>query len=289
MADLAKTSTDKWQKADAEKAVVSFDERIAQVKAGMQAKANQEAKAKAEAERNAAQIAKLQAEQAESRRIEEEKAKAVKNSTKEDRIIIGKGELNKSSDKAIAKKLNISDDAMKKLLEFRDKKRRQSFESVLIIDEDGKTILEKDGEQYNVSFSQDEVNKIEKYRSDTGKKIILTHNHPRGLEREDSDIRSWGNSFSEDDIRLAKTLNLSTIIATTPKQTFYMSSDEWPSDITIKKISNSIRKRFMDAISKAYNEETVQWADALHHHSIYTTLLSMKKMKKTTYWAEADI
>jgi SPP1 gp7 family putative phage head morphogenesis protein len=38
MADLANTSTDKWQKADAEKAVSSFDERIAQVKADMQAK-----------------------------------------------------------------------------------------------------------------------------------------------------------------------------------------------------------------------------------------------------------
>ena len=92
--------------------------------------------------------------------------------------------------------------------------RHQRFESAFVYDPHGNLVLGKDGGQYEVGFSPEELGLM--------KGNILTHNHPRGLGFPDTDPRSWGNSFSDDDIFLASTHELAEIRAVTPKQRFSM-------------------------------------------------------------------
>ena len=92
--------------------------------------------------------------------------------------------------------------------------RHQRFESAFVYDPKGNLVFGKDGAQYEVAFSPEELKLM--------KGNILTHNHPRGLGFPDTDPRSWGNSFSDDDIFLASTHELAEIRAVTPKQRFSM-------------------------------------------------------------------
>lgn len=96
--------------------------------------------------------------------------------------------------------------------------REQLFESAFVYDSKGNLVFGKEGAQYEVEFTEEELRLM--------KGNILTHNHPRGLEYPDSDPRSWGNSFSDDDIFLASTHELAEIRAVTPKQRFSMKPPE---------------------------------------------------------------
>ncbi len=78
----------------------------------------------------------------------------------------------------------------------------------------GHLILEKEGERNNIEFDDEEVALING--------ATLTHNHPSGLLFAENDPRSFGHSFSEDDIRLACLAELVEVRAVTPKLRFSM-------------------------------------------------------------------
>ena len=96
--------------------------------------------------------------------------------------------------------------------------RYQKHESAFVYDLQGRLLLSKEGEQYEVSFTPEELTLM--------RGNVLTHNHPRGLEYPDSDPRSFGNSFSDDDIFLASVYELAEIRVVTPKQRFSMKPPE---------------------------------------------------------------
>lgn len=98
--------------------------------------------------------------------------------------------------------------------EAEDAIRRQPYETAIAWNAQGVQILRKEGERYQVVFSDEEVAII------TG--ATLTHNHPSGLSFAENDPRSFGHSFSEDDIRLACLAELSEMRAVTPKLRFSM-------------------------------------------------------------------
>lgn len=98
--------------------------------------------------------------------------------------------------------------------EAEDQIRRQHFETAIAWNAQGIEILRKDGEQYQVVFSDEEIASM--------KGAILTHNHPRGLAFARTDMRSWGNSFSDIDLHLACAAQLSELRVVTPRLRFWL-------------------------------------------------------------------
>ena len=109
------------------------------------------------------------------------------------------------------------------VLEMENRLRPQKFESLAIFDKDGNQILFKDGEQYEVAVTDDELIKM--------KDQIVTHNHPRGWEFDASDPRYKGNSFSQEDLVLAAYADVAEIRAVSTAYRFSMKrpSQGWPS------------------------------------------------------------
>ena len=92
--------------------------------------------------------------------------------------------------------------------------RRRDRECVFVWNSEGHLILEKEGERNKIEFDDEEVALING--------ATLTHNHPYGLSFPENDPRSFGHSFSEDDIRLACLAELVEVRAVTPKLRFSM-------------------------------------------------------------------
>ena len=105
--------------------------------------------------------------------------------------------------------------------EAEDLIRRQSYETAIAWNAQGVQILRKDGEQYQVAFSDEDVALLNG--------AILTHNRPRGLEFPRNDKRSWGNSFSDADLHLACAARLSELRVVTPRLRFSLKppSNGW--------------------------------------------------------------
>ncbi len=102
-----------------------------------------------------------------------------------------------------------------------DEIRLQEYESAYVYDTDGNLLFGKEGDKAEVNFTTEELSLM--------RGAIVTHNHPSGWNYPNSDIRSFGNSFSPEDIRLASCYDLAEIRAVTPKLRFTMkpSQDGW--------------------------------------------------------------
>ena len=107
--------------------------------------------------------------------------------------------------------------------EAEDLIRRQRYETAIAWNAQGVQILRKEGERDKVEFSAEEVALIHG--------ATFTHNHPSGLSFADNDPRSFGHSFSEDDIRLACLARLSEVRAVTPKLRFSMKPPHFGWDL----------------------------------------------------------
>ena len=93
------------------------------------------------------------------------------------------------------KKCRLSEKQLEKIVHrYEDKIKDLPTEKALIIDDKGRVILAKNGDETSVSFTYTELLLM--------KNSIVTHNHPN-LGWDKSDVRSQGLSFSPADVRLA--------------------------------------------------------------------------------------
>ena len=90
--------------------------------------------------------------------------------------------------------------------------RFQQYEAAFAWDSEGRLVLKKEGTRDKVTFEDDEIAVL--------KGAAFTHNHPRGLEFAEDDPRSFGNSFSIQDLRLACYAELAELRAVTPRLRF---------------------------------------------------------------------
>jgi len=91
------------------------------------------------------------------------------------------------------------------------------FESAFAVDEAGKALMDKAGEQFHVGFTLEER---ERLRAGLG--VTFTHPHPRGWGyAEGSPLRS-GSSFSDTDVRFACQTELAEMRVVTPKHRYFM-------------------------------------------------------------------
>jgi hypothetical protein len=147
--------------------------------------------------------------------------------------------------------------------------RRDKYETLIAFNPDGSILLNKPGQQYEVEVSGEELLKISK--------SVVTHNHPRGLDYDDSDPRSVGNSFSQEDIDLACFCQLLEIRAVTPKARFSMKPGPagWSEDYyettlkpIIERMEAKVNQEFTAAIRAG--KITIPEAESRHFHELWT-------------------
>jgi hypothetical protein len=156
--------------------------------------------------------------------------------------------------------------------------RKNKFETGVAIDEKGNIIINKRGQQYSISFTNEEIAKI--------KNTIFTHNHPSGLQYEDKSIRRTGNSFSWEDINLAIKSNVKEIRAVTPVLTFSMKrpANGWPDLEKAKALfisqNATVKNNYMKYVEKLnYSEQAIARAETMHFHTVWKEWVkSFKKM-----------
>ena len=88
--------------------------------------------------------------------------------------------------------------------------RHNRYETAVAYDSKGNLLLNKKGGSRSVSFTKDEIAKLED--------SVFTHNHPSALWQ--TGIRAIGTSFSHQDLTFAVNANLKEIRAVTPTYTF---------------------------------------------------------------------
>ncbi len=93
--------------------------------------------------------------------------------------------------------------------EREDQIRRLPFETAVAWDAAGEIVLEKTGEAKRIVFTDKELSVLQG--------SVFTHNHPSGLAFSGDDPRSFGNSFSLSDIRLACFVSLTELRVVTPR------------------------------------------------------------------------
>jgi len=140
-----------------------------------------------------------------------------------------------------------------------DQIRGQDYETAFVWNSEGLLVLKKDGDEYEVSFTDEEVLSM--------KSGILTHNHPFAMKFPEADPRSFGHSFSEDDIRLACRAELSEIRAVTRKLRFSMkpSSTGWNLNYWTTVVKPGFEHHYetvWDELSRAFSSGTITSAEA---------------------------
>lgn len=96
--------------------------------------------------------------------------------------------------------------------EAEDSIRRQQNETAFAWDTAKRLVLKKEGARDRISFEDFEIALLGG--------TIFTHNHPQGLEFAEDDPRSYGNSFSMQDLRLACYAELAELRVVTPRLRF---------------------------------------------------------------------
>lgn len=128
--------------------------------------------------------------------------------------------------------------------------RRWDHEWAFVWNGEGLLVLAKEGGRNEVEFSEEEVLLM--------RGAVLTRNHPHGLSFPDVDPRSFGHSFSEDDIHLACSAGMAEMRVVTPKLRFSMkppvtgwSQKLWDADIhpSYVKHYDQVWEELMDAFS----------------------------------------
>lgn len=147
-----------------------------------------------------------------------------------------------------------------------DIRMNKKFETGVVFDRSGNIIIDKRGESFSVSFSNEECLKM--------KDGIFTHNHPRGWGYPEKSLGRIGNSFSPEDIYLAVRWDLAEMRAVTPNYTFTMKRPEngWGIDLDkldkIIKLENyNLNKEFSELISK--DIVTPSQANIAHYHTLW--------------------
>lgn len=149
-----------------------------------------------------------------------------------------------------------------------DRIRPQRFETAYAVDANGKSILNLNGEQYSVTFSDAQVSKLR-----AAKGVVMTHNHPRGWDVPANDPRRQGNSFSFEDIAFAAEANLYEMRAVTPTRAFYVRrpSDGWDWN-TIRARYDTENRNTRSEFTQRINEGKMkpEEAQAAHYHTVWS-------------------
>lgn len=139
----------------------------------------------------------------------------------------------------------------------------KSHETGMVIDKNGKIIIDKRGEAFQVQFTDSECLLM--------KDNIMTHNHPRGWGQPEKSLGRIGNSFSIEDLTLAVGNDVAEIRAVTPHYTFSMKRPKSGWGVTVKELKMvymanelKLRDQFMKRIKK--NTLTPSQANATHFH-----------------------
>lgn len=142
----------------------------------------------------------------------------------------------------------------------------KKFETGVVFDRNGNIIIDKRGESFSVSFTNEECWMM--------KDGIFTHNHPRGWGYPEKSLGRIGNSFSPEDVFLAVRWDVAEMRAVTPNYTFIMKRPEkgWGIDLEqlnrIIKLENyNLNKEFSELISK--DIITPSQANVLHYHTLW--------------------
>lgn len=151
--------------------------------------------------------------------------------------------------------------------EQEDQIRLQPIEIAIAWDAEGTQVLKKVGEQHRIVFTDDELALLQG--------TVFTHNHPSGLAYLDNDPRSFGNSLSLSDVRLACYASLAEMRVVTPKLRFSLkppaegwNSDYWQSVLepVYWKYKRSVSQEMIDAIQTGRMPQPM--AEAIHFHEI---------------------
>lgn len=128
-------------------------------------------------------------------------------------------------------------DLAKNLRKIEDSIKDNNFESLACLDSKGNALLNKPGEQYQVTINAFEVAKI-RMASKLGKGVVVTHNHPKMAG-------NYAPSFSMQDIKCAGALGAKQIRAVTGDEIFIMNPPKgknFSSELS-KKVEQSYNKR----------------------------------------------
>ena len=139
----------------------------------------------------------------------------------------------------------------------------KNHETGIVVDKNGKVIVDKRGEAFQVQFTDSECLLM--------KDNIMTHNHPRGWGQPEKSLGRIGNSFSIEDLTLAVGNDVAEIRAVTPHYTFSMKRPKSGWGVTVKELKMvymannlKLRNQFMKRINK--NTLTPSQANATHFH-----------------------
>jgi hypothetical protein len=151
--------------------------------------------------------------------------------------------------------------------EREDQIRCLPVETAVAWNAEGQEVLTKSGDERRIIFTDEEIVLLQG--------TVLTHNHPGGLAFSDDDPRSFGNSFSVADIRLACDTALTEMRAVTPKLRFSLkpSSAGWDSEYWQQvlepiyfKHKLGVTRELLSAIQAGKMPEPI--AESLHFHEI---------------------
>jgi len=143
--------------------------------------------------------------------------------------------------------------------------KNQSFETGILVDDNGNIIFRKDGDESSVTFTQQELLLMQNR--------VFTHNHP------------GGRSFSLQDALLASTWQLSEIRAVAKPVSpggnirvyrLFISPDVSRSQIQklYTRFDSEIKEEFTTAVLS--KKMTISQANATHHHTIWQRISNLK-------------
>lgn len=158
------------------------------------------------------------------------------------------------------------------------------YEMAFVWENEGHLLFKKKGGEYEVTFTEEEVLSM--------KGSILTHNHPYAMKFPEADPRSFGHSFSEDDIFLACRAELSEIRAVTRKLRFSMkpSSSGWSRLYWTATVLPKFEHHYdivWAELNRAFDSGTITSAEA-HVRVLHETWLRVSEELDMTYLRETE-
>ncbi len=157
----------------------------------------------------------------------------------------------------------------------KDIRMNKGFETGIVIDKNGKILVDKRGKSFSVEFSEEECKLM--------KDSIMTHNHPRGWKYEENKMGRIGSSFSGEDLMLAVSRDVAEIRAVTPNYTFVMRRPEKGWGVSLddfRAAYNMENKKLKDEFAKRISKGTltIEQANATHFHVL------SKRISKKYNW-----
>lgn len=154
----------------------------------------------------------------------------------------------------------------------------KDFETCVAIDHNGKVIVNKKGDEWNVYFTNDEAKSM--------KDCIITHNHPNGWKFDKNSLLHIGNSFSSNDMVLALRYDVAEMRVVTPTYTFAMRRPKAGWDISpktvatnFKRINTEVKKELLDMLEAG--QLTSEQIGAIHYHLVWKRIAKKYKWEYT--------